>query len=197
MDPRETRLTRPSLRRYMVGVAALALGLSILPGARSATVPKAPGSDASPVARTTAPNIVLILTDDQRWDTLGTKYMPKVKSLLIQHGVYFPNAFVVNSLCCPSRTSILTGEYSHSTDVYDNSGTYGGFHSFHQDSSTVATWLQGGGYRTGLIGKYLLPMGTGPVHPAGVGPLGRVPWSQTRRGLLQLHPDGGWEPGYL
>src|SRR5437867_4427357 len=100
-QPESVPTARSLLQRSLVAVAALAVGLAVLPGARSA-VPKVRGSNASPVARTTPPNIVLILTDDQRWDTLGTRFMPNVKSLLIQHGVYFPNAFVVNSLCCPS-----------------------------------------------------------------------------------------------
>jgi len=112
---------------------------------------------------TTAPNIVFILTDDQRWDTLWA--MPKVQSELIAHGINFTNSFVVNSLCCPSRTSILTGEYSHSTLVYDNVGPYGGFGAFHQDNNTVATWLQGAGYRTGLLGKYLNGYDTTYIPP--------------------------------
>jgi N-acetylglucosamine-6-sulfatase len=105
-----------------------------------------------PSARASHPDLVLILTDDQRWDTLWA--MPQVQSLLVQHGVTFTNAFVVNSLCCPSRASILTGRYSHSTGVYGNSGTYGGFHSF-KDRWTIATRLQRAGYRTALFGKYL------------------------------------------
>ncbi|MFL5737003.1 MAG: sulfatase [Actinomycetota bacterium] len=102
----------------------------------------------------TPPNVVLILTDDQRWDSLWA--MPTVQSDLVDHGVNFTNAFVTNSSCCPSRASILTGEYSHSTNVYSSAedGPQAGFASFH-DSSTVATWLQGAGYRTALIGKYL------------------------------------------
>jgi N-acetylglucosamine-6-sulfatase len=103
-------------------------------------------------AATTAPNIVLILTDDQRWDTLWA--MPNVQSELVAHGIDFTNAFVVNSLCCPSRASILTGEYSHSTMVYDDGGPYGGFQAF-RDAETTATWLHAAGYHTGLIGKYL------------------------------------------
>src|SRR5439155_21422676 len=62
------------------------------------------------------PSIVLILTDDQRWNTLAQ--MPNVERLLVHHGVQFTNGFVVNSLCCPSRASILTGDYSHTTGVY-------------------------------------------------------------------------------
>jgi N-acetylglucosamine-6-sulfatase len=100
---------------------------------------------------TSDPNIVLILTDDQRWDTLWS--MPNVQSLLVNHGVTFTNGFAVDPLCCPSRAAILKGAYAHSTRVYHNEGTNGPFGSF-DDSSTVATWLRAGGYRTALIGKY-------------------------------------------
>jgi arylsulfatase A-like enzyme len=100
------------------------------------------------------PSIILILTDDQRFDTLSA--MPNVESLLAAHGVTFHNDFVVNSLCCPSRTSILTGNYSHTTHVYKNLPPNGGFQTFGtQDRSTVATWLEAAGYRTALVGKYL------------------------------------------
>jgi N-acetylglucosamine-6-sulfatase len=100
----------------------------------------------------TRPNVVLILTDDQRWDTLNV--MPAVQSELVSRGVRFTNAFVTNALCCPSRASYLTGRYSHSTGVYLNSGPRGGAGSFN-DSSTIATWLDNAGYTTALIGKYL------------------------------------------
>jgi N-acetylglucosamine-6-sulfatase len=95
------------------------------------------------------PNIVLILTDDQRADTL--RYMPIVRHALGNHGVTFTNAYVVNPVCCPSRSTILTGLYSHSTGVYTND-LFGGFAAF-DDDSTIATWLHDAGYRTGLFGK--------------------------------------------
>ncbi len=108
------------------------------------------------------PNILFILTDDQRWDTLWA--MPEVRHRLVDRGIEFTNAFVVNSLCCPSRASILTGEYSHSTGVYTNGRPYGGFPAFN-DRSTVATWLHAAGYRTALIGKYLNLYGGTYVPP--------------------------------
>jgi N-acetylglucosamine-6-sulfatase len=98
------------------------------------------------------PNIVLIVTDDQRWDTLA--YMPTVQSELIAKGATFSNAFVVNPVCCPSRASILTGKWSHSTGVWGIDGDYGGFHVF-RDGSTLPVWLRAAGYHTGLVGKYL------------------------------------------
>jgi N-acetylglucosamine-6-sulfatase len=128
-------------------VRALAAVLLLLP-----VVVMTPRQRAA--ASTASPNIVLILTDDQRFDTLWA--MPTVESKLVGHGVNFVNSFVSNPLCCPSRASILTGEYSHTTGVYSNRShqRYGGCAHF-DDRSTVATWLEGAGYRTGLFGKYL------------------------------------------
>ncbi|MGH3011425.1 MAG: sulfatase-like hydrolase/transferase [Gaiellaceae bacterium] len=96
--------------------------------------------------------MILVVTDDQRWDTLA--YMPTVQRELVGRGVKFKNAFAVNPLCCPSRASILTGTYSHTNGVWANSGQYGGFHVF-RDRSTLPAWLDAAGYETMLIGKYL------------------------------------------
>lgn len=98
------------------------------------------------------PNVVVILTDDQRFDTLWA--MPNVRSMLMDRGVYFPNAFVPNSLCCPSRVSILTGLHSHTNGVYWNGPPGGGFAAF-DDRASIATVLDDAGYRTGFVGKYL------------------------------------------
>ncbi len=93
----------------------------------------------------TRPNIVVILSDDQRWDTLGR--MKNVERLLAAHGVTFTNAFVTTSVCCPSRATILTGQYSHDTGVLQNFGpaSYPAF----RDSSTLPVWLSAAGYRDG------------------------------------------------
>ena len=100
------------------------------------------------------PDIVLIITDDQRFDTL--KVMPKVRRQLVQRGMTFRRAIVTDPLCCPSRATILTGRFSHTTGVYRNQGLKGGWPAFQPlESDTIATALQGAGYRTGLIGKYL------------------------------------------
>ncbi|MEP6642575.1 MAG: sulfatase [Gaiellales bacterium] len=108
------------------------------------------------VATTTRTNVIVILTDDQRQETLGA--MPNVQSLLVKHGVTFANSFVSDSLCCPSRASILTGDYAHTTKIYDNHPPNGGALEFQKsgdENSTIATWLKAGGYDTGLFGKYL------------------------------------------
>ncbi len=109
-----------------------------------------------PPPRGRRPNIVLILTDDQRANTLWS--MPAVQHLLVDHGVTFTNAYVTNAFCAPSRSTILTGNYSHTTGIYGNLPPHGGapdFHRYGDDRSTIAVWLHRAGYRTGLVGKYL------------------------------------------
>ena len=99
------------------------------------------------------PNIILIVTDDQRWDTVTPEFMPVVTSRLQTQGVTYTNSFVSNALCCPSRASTLTGTYSHTTGVYGNKPPFGGFASF-EDRRTMATALTPE-YRTLFVGKYL------------------------------------------
>ena len=105
-------------------------------------------------ARRSHPNVVIVLADDQRWDKVTAKYMPNVYAWS-QGAESFTNAIVPDALCCPSRTSILTGDYSHTTGVWSNHGDYGGFYAFKDDRHTVAVDFQNAGYRTAMIGKYL------------------------------------------
>jgi arylsulfatase A-like enzyme len=148
----------PPLTVIRSSVAALLVAVSAgtLVGSTGGSVPVQPPATASIQAITSSrqPDIVLILTDDQRFDTLWA--MPTVRSELVAKGVRFTNGYVSNPVCCPSRSSILTGQYSHTTRVYTNhpKEPFGGFPAFH-DRSTVATWLQRAGYRTALMGKYL------------------------------------------
>ncbi|MGV0102529.1 sulfatase [Nostoc sp. DSM 114160] len=110
---------------------------------------------------TSKPNIVFVLVDDMDADTINRnpkKYAPNIKSLLIDQGVTFPNFFVNVSLCCPSRTNILRGQYAHNTGILTNSRPDGGFQKAYSqglEKETIATSLQANGYQTALIGKYL------------------------------------------
>jgi len=104
------------------------------------------------------PNVVFILSDDQRADTLAE--MPLIQHALVKYGVRFRRAHVVTPMCCPARASILTGNFAHTTGVWGNRGEHGGYGAF-DDSTTLATALQGAGYRTGLFGKYLNGYGKG------------------------------------
>jgi arylsulfatase A-like enzyme len=104
-------------------------------------------------------NVVIILTDDQRWDKVTPQYMPNVSQAF--NGSFYSQGIVPNSLCCPSRTSVLTGDYSHTTGVWNNAGDHGGFDVFGgalnptADDHTIAVDFDQAGYRTAMIGKYL------------------------------------------
>ncbi len=84
--------------------------------------------------------------------------MPNVQRLLTDEGVSFSHYYISVSLCCPSRTTLLRGQYSHNTGVLSNGSGNGGFETAHRlgiENSTIGTWLQQTGYRTAYIGKYL------------------------------------------
>ncbi len=102
------------------------------------------------------PNVILIMTDDAAAGDL--KYMPNLREEMVEGGTTFENAFVTNSLCCPSRATALRGQYVHNHQVLSNEPPRGGFEKFrflgHEDS-TMATWLQEEGYRTSFFGKYM------------------------------------------
>ncbi len=115
---------------------------------------------AAPSARAqdTRPNLIVVMVDDLDSESLQTALaqglMPNLKTWVADAGTTFSNSFVTFPLCCPSRATFLTGLYPHNTGVVWNSGSNGGFAQF-DDTSTIATWLQGAGYRTGHVGKYL------------------------------------------
>ncbi len=102
-----------------------------------------------------APNILLVLTDDQRADTMWA--MPLTRALIGSRGIEFAESFVSTSLCCPDRASILTGLYAHNHGVQSNAGAL----VFDHNGDTIARQLQeNGGYRTALLGKYMVQTGT-------------------------------------
>lgn len=106
------------------------------------------------------PNFVYVLTDDQRWDALGVVQkeqgekarFPWLKTphldRLANEGLRFRNAFVVNSLCAPSRASLVTGQYGHVNGVTNN-------HTPHPEGNlSVAALLRPAGYVSGYFGKW-------------------------------------------
>lgn len=109
-------------------------------------------------AQTTPQNIVLILTDDQDMEMGGTTPIKKTKTLIGQAGVSFTNAFTVVPLCCPSRSSLLSGRYPHNHQVFNNS-LNGNCSSpdwqKHQEPQAFPVYLQKKGYQTFFGGKYL------------------------------------------
>src|SRR5687767_16003547 len=70
------------------------------------------------------PNILFVMTDDQPMDTMTA--MPEVRTRVRDMGMNLSNAYVSESLCCPSRASILRGQYPHNTGVMRNGPPNGG-----------------------------------------------------------------------
>jgi arylsulfatase A-like enzyme len=91
------------------------------------------------------PNFLIIITDDQRYDTM--QYMPNTQALIFEQGVTFNEGYVTTPFCCPSRASLLTGMYAHNHQVYVNEDKLE-FKSMVED-------IHDNGYFTGLVGKYL------------------------------------------
>ncbi|MEJ7832427.1 MAG: sulfatase-like hydrolase/transferase [Nocardioides sp.] len=106
------------------------------------------------------PDIILIVMDDFSMELLET--MPQAEQMAAE-GATFANSFVVDSLCCPSRTSLLTGQTPHQTGVLTNTpndtddpiGGYAAFVANGNDQRQFSLSLQGGGYHTGFIGKFM------------------------------------------
>jgi arylsulfatase A-like enzyme len=122
--------------------ASACLALTALSGA---------GAQSRLQAAPVRPNVVVILADDARFDSLDR--MSNVERLITARGVTFTNAFVTTSECCPSRASILCGQYAHTTGVVQNFGPSSYPHFY--EKSNLAVWLHDAGYETALVGKYL------------------------------------------
>src|ERR687895_85347 len=133
------------MRRTVLLLLSVVLSVVLLSGGSSTTFREAQ-------AITAKPNIAFILADDMRRDDLT--YMPKTRSLLENEGMSFSNAYVSNPLCCPSRATIMRGQYAHNTGVWDNiDGKDGGWQGYksnngNNENDNVATRLRSAGYRT-------------------------------------------------
>ena len=128
------------------GLAALLVTAGAVASGGAAT---GMGAGGNPGER---PNVVVVMTDDQRADEV--RVMPQVRRLIGHRGTTFRNAFATFPLCCPSRASYLTGQYAHNHGVLSNVPPSGGVERL-DEQDTVPLALQGAGYRTGWLGKYL------------------------------------------
>ncbi len=146
--------------------------LAVLVFATSLIIQPTSAKVTRPTSQTKQPNIVFILADDldevvmPYWDA-----MPQTAALLRDQGIQFTQAFSPTPICCPARSTILTGKYGHNTGVLNNSGQYGGWAAFvanGNEQKSLAVQLQAVGYSTALIGKYLNGIEEDPLHvPAG------------------------------
>src|SRR5918999_1331918 len=96
------------------------------------------------------PNFVVIQTDDQSMSLYRRELMPKTRRLMGGGGAGFGNSFPLPPLCCPSRATLITGQYPHSHGVLGNNP---GYADLREPAHVLPAWLQRAGYRTGLVGK--------------------------------------------
>jgi arylsulfatase A-like enzyme len=177
----------PALKRVRLAVAAAlavllaTLALLALPGAESAR------------SAQQKPSFVVVQVDDATLDQLyaslnvggiEVQAMPYTLSLIANRGITFNRYYVPYPLCCPSRTSLLTGRYSHNNNVRGNvppNGGYTGFKARQAYTHNLATWLQADGYRTIHIGKFLNGYGDEPFDEGKDVPPGWNAWHTVLR----------------
>ena len=182
----------PARHRWMLGIVAAATTLAVLVGtgatsmATSAAEPTPATEGAStpasatpspaaenslvPVANLPEPaaaptetidNVVFILADDLDWATF--RQVPRLAALP-QQGLTLLNTVSTDSLCCPSRVSILRGQYVHNHLVVSNRVASGGgwetFHKRGEEADCLPVWLDRAGVTTAFFGKYVNEYGT-------------------------------------
>jgi N-acetylglucosamine-6-sulfatase len=134
----------------------------LLVGLLSVAVALAPsGSEAKKrkKSKQAKPNIILIMDDDQSVNL--QQFLTKTNAAIADQGVTFDNSFVNYSLCCPSRSTMLTGQYAHNHGVRGNQLPSGGYSKLAPTlGNTLPVWLQRAGYYTAHIGKFLNGYGT-------------------------------------
>jgi len=173
---------QPARKRLRLAVAAALIALLAslawlaLPGAENAR------------SAEQKPSFVVVQVDDATLDQLyasldvggvEVQAMPYTLSLIANRGITFNRYYVPYPLCCPSRTSLLTGRYSHNNNVRGNvppNGGYTGFKTREAFTHNLATWLQGAGYRTIHIGKFLNGYGDEPYDDGKDVPPGWSAW---------------------
>jgi len=169
-------------------VTGVLLAVAAVAGCSSpATHPKPLHSSAGPDRP--RPNFVFVLTDDLSWNLVS--HMPHLMALE-RAGMTMASYYVVDSLCCPSRSAIFTGEYPHDNGVFTNAGRDGGYYTFNahgDERKSFALALHRAGYRTALMGKYL-----NQYQPADPVPPGWDEWDVTGNGYSEfdytLNQDG-------
>jgi N-acetylglucosamine-6-sulfatase len=171
-------------RRAAARVLPAAVALALLFGLLVA------GPQPRAAAAEQRPSFVVIQTDDQTLDELyashraypgapATRAMPATLDLIAKRGVTFSRYYTPYALCAPSRVSLLTGRYPHNHNdrgnVPPNDG-FGGFASRGAAAHNLATWLQGSGYRTIHVGKFLNGYGDPPYSDGTEVPAGWSSW---------------------
>ena len=138
-----TGQTSRAARRFAIVVGACLLAALALTAA----------GEPAGAAKTKAgaqPNILVVVTDDQARATMSPEVMPNLYSRVIPEATSFSDFVVTTPLCCPSRAAFMTGQYGHNNGVLSNF-----YPDLRQKKQVLAAWLQGAGYKTAHVGKFL------------------------------------------
>jgi arylsulfatase A-like enzyme len=210
---RASHTRAPWRGRLPIAAALLALLCALALGVTAANAVEEEPLNPNPEP----PSFVVIQTDDQTLDGLyatfkafpgapETRAMPNTLDLIGKRGMTFNRYYVSYPLCCPSRVSLLTGRYAHNTGVKGNVQPNGGYFGFSFRGAydhNIATWLQGAGYRTIHIGKFLNGYGDAPYSDGANVPPGWDAWHTVLKADTQhffygytLNNDGVISPPY-
>ena len=175
--------------RLALAAAFLALLALLVVAAGQQSASAAPKTRNALLPAGQKPNFVVIQTDDQTIDQLYATYtppggapipaMPNTLAAIAGKGVTFNRYYIPYPLCCPSRVSLLTGRYAHNHNVRGNVPPNGGSTGFSfrlANTHNLATWLQGAGYRTIHVGKFLNGYGDEPYDDGKYVPPGWNAW---------------------
>jgi N-acetylglucosamine-6-sulfatase len=136
-----------------VATAVIATAASLCLGACSLAGKSIHAAPASVAGHDDRPNVVLIQADDQTSGQFNRHVMPRTFRRLVDHGTRFRDYIATTAECCPSRASLLTGQYAHNDGVTSNQVGYTGLVD---KDSLLPVWLRQGGYRTMEVGaKYV------------------------------------------
>lgn len=192
-SPKSDGLTLPEVSGATIKACTLSLrGKAEARSSISAAAARVPVQPVPAVAGSTRrPNIVLILADDLSMDLVSArtgilaKTMPNLARMQ-RDGATFTRYFVTDSLCCPSRTSLLTGRLPHNSGVFTNvppSGGYRGFMDHGNEAASIAVALHGQSYLTSMNGKYL----NGYSPESHRSPLGWSDWGVAGSGYVNFN----------
>jgi N-acetylglucosamine-6-sulfatase len=165
----------------------LALGAMAACGFIVAIGGAAAGPAGAAAVRPDAPNIVLIQTDDQTVGQLTSQVMPNTKRLLARQGTTFTDYIDPTAECCPSRASLLTGQYAHNHGVF-SSGQGQGYPTLRDKANVLPVWLRAAGYNTIHVGKFMNHYTQATVNHTDVAP-GWDDWQTTLNGVRYYNYD--------